>query len=43
MDRTYLQWNIVNWVTVVLMASLGMILIGAISSGLRGFKGKDDA
>lgn len=41
MDRTYLQWNIVNWITVVLMASLGMLLIGAVSSGLRGFKQDD--
>ena len=40
MDRTYLQWNIVNWITVVLMASLGMLLIGAVSSGLRKYKGQ---
>ncbi len=33
--KFYLQWNAVNWITVVLMASLGMILVGAIASGLR--------
>lgn len=39
MDRFYLQWNIVNWITVVLMASVGMLLIGAVSSGIRQYKG----
>ena len=37
MDRTYLQWNFVNWITVVLMASIGILLIGAIASGLRAY------
>jgi hypothetical protein len=40
MDRFYLQWNIVNWITVILMASVGMLLIGAISSGIRQYQGK---
>ena len=42
MDRTYLQWNIVNWVTVVLMAAVGMFLVGAIASGFRSYSGMTD-
>lgn len=47
-DKFYLQWNLVNWITVVLMASLGIILMGAVASGLRQFGnagsgGDDDA
>ena len=36
MDRTYLQWNLPNWITVVLMASLGMVAVGAVTSMLSG-------
>jgi hypothetical protein len=39
MDRFYLQWNVPNWITVVLMAAVGMLLIGAISSGIRAYTG----
>lgn len=39
MDRFYLQWNIVNWITVVLMASVGMMLVGSIVAGLRQYNG----
>jgi hypothetical protein len=39
MDRTYLQWNIVNWITVVLMVAVGMFLVGAITSGIRAYTG----
>lgn len=42
-ERFYLQWNLPNWITVVLMATVGMILVGAISSALRQYgKGADD-
>ena len=34
-ERFYLQWNLVNWITVVLMAMVGMILVGAIASAFR--------
>jgi hypothetical protein len=43
MEKTYLQWNAVNWITVVLMASFGVLLIGAVSSGLRAYMGTSDA
>ena len=32
MDRTYLQWNLPNWITVV----LGMVAVGAVTSMLSG-------
>lgn len=38
MERTYLQWNIVNWITVVLMASIGMMFIGAVSAAIRTYR-----
>lgn len=34
MEKVYLQWNLVNWITVVLMVSLGAVLIGVVASGL---------
>lgn len=34
-EKFYLQWNIVNWITVVLMVSIGTMLIAAAASGLR--------
>lgn len=29
MDRTYLQWNFVNWLTVFLMVMVGYAVISA--------------
>lgn len=43
MDRFYLQWNVPNWITVVLMASVGMLLVGAIASGIRAYSGTTSA
>lgn len=33
--KFYLQWNIVNWITVILMAFVGMMIVGALASGAR--------
>lgn len=38
MERTYLQWNLVNWITIVLMASLGAMLIGFVVAGLKTYR-----
>lgn len=35
MDQVYLKWNVVNWITVVLMVSLGAVLFGIVASGLK--------
>lgn len=39
MDKTYLQWNLVNWITVLLMAGLGAVFIGVVVSGLQTYSG----
>lgn len=31
---SYITWNIPNWITVVLMVSLGAVLLGVVASGL---------
>lgn len=38
-DKVYLQWNLPNWITVVLMVSLGAVLMGFVAAGLAGMKG----
>lgn len=34
-ERVILQWNMSNWITVVLMASLGTVAIGVVLAGMR--------
>ena len=34
-EPVYLSWNIVNWITVVLMVAVGMALIGFAASMAR--------
>lgn len=38
MEKYYLQWNIVNWITVVLMASLGVILLGVVAATIKTYR-----
>ena len=38
-EKFYLQWSLVNWITVVLMAGSAFILIGLVASALRHYKG----
>lgn len=35
MDKVILQWNLYNWITVFLMAFIGMALVGAGASLYR--------
>jgi hypothetical protein len=35
MERSYIQWNLPNWITIFLMAALSTAAIGAISSGIK--------
>lgn len=39
MESTYLQWNLVNWITVVLMAAVGLFIVGMLSSAIRHYNG----
>lgn len=34
-DRVYIQWTIINWVTVFLMATLGFLLVGAVAQAAQ--------
>lgn len=36
MERVYLEWNVVNWITVVLMAAIGLSLVGVVSAAIQG-------
>lgn len=31
MERTIISWNLMNWVTVVIMAALGYALLGGVA------------
>jgi hypothetical protein len=35
-ERVILDWNIVNWITVVLMVAIGMAIFGMFASFVRG-------
>jgi len=37
MERVYLQWNLPNWITVVLMAAIGFTVVGLVASGIKGY------
>lgn len=38
MERVYLHWNIINWITVVLMAYIGLTVIGFAGSAIRHYR-----
>lgn len=35
MERAYLEWNIPNWITVILMVSVGTLALGFVSSAVK--------
>lgn len=35
MNENFIQWNIVNWITVLVMVSVGMAVVGMVSSLIR--------
>lgn len=35
MDRVIIQWNVVNWITVVLMVTVGFLLSGTVVAFLK--------
>lgn len=39
MEKTYLQWNVVNWITVLIMAAVGTAVFGAVASFVRKQRG----
>ena len=41
--KFYLQWNVINWITVVTMVFVAMMIFGAIASSARQWSKKMDA
>lgn len=39
MERNIISWNITNWLTILLMVSIGYIVIGAVISMGRQWAG----
>ena len=35
MERTLISWNLPNWITVVVMAALGYVALGAIAQVVK--------
>lgn len=40
MEQTYIDWNVPNWVSVVLMAAVGYMLIGFFQKLIAKKQGK---
>lgn len=34
-EGNYLTWNMVNWITVVLMVSIGLVIVAGAASFVR--------
>ena len=39
MERTYVQLNIINLITVTLMAAVGILIVGFIANSLKQYSG----
>jgi predicted lysophospholipase L1 biosynthesis ABC-type transport system permease subunit len=35
MERTLIQWNIINWITILLMAAIGFAVSGVVVAFLK--------
>lgn len=35
MDGNYITWNMVNWITVVLMVAIAAVVVAGVSSVIR--------
>lgn len=38
MEKVYIQWNMVNWITIVLMVALGSALAGIVMSAIGKYR-----
>jgi hypothetical protein len=43
MEKTILTWNVTNWITVVLMATLGFMVVGSIGVIAKKWRSKKAA
>lgn len=37
MEKVYIQWNLVNWITIVLMVALGSALVGFVVAQIKNY------
>ena len=42
-EMVYIPWTMVNWITVVLMAALGYMLLGLVVQAFKKARGGSDA
>lgn len=40
MNETLITWNVTNWITVVVMVSLGMVALATVAQVIQNIKGK---
>lgn len=40
MNETILTWNVTNWITVILMAAVGFMVLGAASQAYKNYIAK---
>ena len=40
MDTVYLHWNITNWITVLLMAAVGFMVLGFAAQLFKQYSGE---
>lgn len=40
MERVYIQWNLINWITITLMAAIGMLGASAVARMIREKQGE---
>lgn len=38
-ERVYIQWTVVNWITIFLMATIGFLMVGAIAQAAQKITG----
>lgn len=38
-ERIYIQWTVINWLTVFLMATVGFLLVGLIAQASHNIMG----
>jgi len=43
MERTIISWNTTNWITIVLMAAVGYMVLAALQAIVLKMKGKQVA
>ena len=43
MERVLISWSLMNFITIVLMAVVGWLIIGCVAQGVRKYSGGSNA